>query len=121
MAPMTTLITEEEIEKARTPRGGWTRLTLQAWGVPWPPPHGWRRHIVKFGIPYSNAPDAPPATNPKDPGQPGFDFYDKVESLCRRLVAEGHGAPDVEELLLHIELARERMNRTVPQMSLGGL
>lgn len=37
--------TPEEIEAARTPRGGWTRATLGAWGVPWPPPPGWREAL----------------------------------------------------------------------------
>lgn len=32
----------EQIEAARTPAGGWTRTTLASWGVPWPPPKGWR-------------------------------------------------------------------------------
>lgn len=31
-----------EIIAARTPKGGWTRETLESWGVPWPPPKGWR-------------------------------------------------------------------------------
>lgn len=23
----------------------WTKYTLATWGVPWPPPHGWRRGL----------------------------------------------------------------------------
>ncbi|NKS00469.1 hypothetical protein GTA09_21515 [Rhodococcus hoagii] len=38
--------TEAEIEAARTPAGGWTRETLAAWGVPWPPPKGWRKQFA---------------------------------------------------------------------------
>jgi hypothetical protein len=34
-----------EIEAAKTPRGGWTRATLATWGVPWPPPKGWRKAL----------------------------------------------------------------------------
>ena len=37
---------EEEIEAARTPRGGYTRETLASWGVPWPPPTGWKRRLL---------------------------------------------------------------------------
>jgi len=37
--------TPEEIEAAKTERGGWTRKQLAAWGVPWPPPKGWRRKL----------------------------------------------------------------------------
>ena len=39
--------TEEEIEAARTPRGGWTREQLAEWGVPWPPPAGWRHALLR--------------------------------------------------------------------------
>lgn len=34
--------TKEEIEAAKTLRGGWTREQLAKWGVPWPPPRGWK-------------------------------------------------------------------------------
>jgi hypothetical protein len=39
--------TTEEIERARTPAGGWTRAQLAAWGVPWPPPKGWRKELER--------------------------------------------------------------------------
>lgn len=37
----------EEIAKAMKPDGGWTREHLAAWGVPWPPPHGWKRRLER--------------------------------------------------------------------------
>jgi hypothetical protein len=40
--------TDAEIEAARTPAGGWTREQLAAWGVPWPPPKGWRKNLGKI-------------------------------------------------------------------------
>lgn len=39
------LPTPEEVEAARTWAGGWSRATLSRWGVPWPPPKGWRRAL----------------------------------------------------------------------------
>lgn len=39
-------ITEEEIEKARTSKGGWTRDQLAAWGVSWPPQKGWKKRLL---------------------------------------------------------------------------
>ena len=36
----------EEIMAAKTERGGWTKATLSAWGVPWPPPKGWKRALL---------------------------------------------------------------------------
>ena len=35
-----------EIEAARTSAGGWTRETLAGWGVPWPPPKGWKQKLL---------------------------------------------------------------------------
>ncbi|REE72175.1 hypothetical protein C8E05_1563 [Rhodococcus wratislaviensis] len=37
----------DEIEAAKTPKGGWTRDQLARWGVPWPPPKGWRQQLIK--------------------------------------------------------------------------
>jgi hypothetical protein len=35
----------DEIAAARTPAGGWTKAQLAAWGVPWPPPAGWKERL----------------------------------------------------------------------------
>jgi hypothetical protein len=35
----------DEIQAARTPAGGWTKAQLAAWGVPWPPPTGWKEQL----------------------------------------------------------------------------
>ena len=42
-------LTAQEIEDARSPAGGWTAATLASWGVPWPPPKGWRQRLLKPG------------------------------------------------------------------------
>ena len=39
-------LTEEDIEAGRSPAGGFTEKQLAAWGVPWPPPKGWRHRLV---------------------------------------------------------------------------
>jgi hypothetical protein len=36
-----------EIAARATGAGGWTRATLAEWGVPWPPPKGWRVHLER--------------------------------------------------------------------------
>jgi hypothetical protein len=33
------------IDKAATVNGGWTREQLAGWGVPWPPPRGWKKRL----------------------------------------------------------------------------
>ena len=40
------MVTLEEIENAKTVNGGWTKAQLKAWGVPWPPPKGWKYALV---------------------------------------------------------------------------
>jgi hypothetical protein len=40
-------ITREEIERAKTPGGAWTKKQLAEWGVPWPPPKGWKAKLLK--------------------------------------------------------------------------
>lgn len=50
------IITEEMIEDAQTESGGWTKETLAGWGVPWPPPKGWKEQLLKTGIPYHREP-----------------------------------------------------------------
>lgn len=35
----------QDILDGRSERGGWTRAQLAEWGVPWPPPKGWRKRL----------------------------------------------------------------------------
>lgn len=39
-------LTLEEVEAGRSPAGGWNKATLAAWGVPWPPPKGWKEQLM---------------------------------------------------------------------------
>lgn len=39
-------MTEEDIEAARSAKGGFTKQTLASWGVPWPPPKGWKEALI---------------------------------------------------------------------------
>lgn len=34
-----------EVEAGKSAKGGFTRKQLAEWGVPWPPPKGWRRRL----------------------------------------------------------------------------
>ncbi len=42
-------MTEQEIEAAKTPNGGWTKAQLAKWGVAWPPPKGWKENLIRKG------------------------------------------------------------------------
>lgn len=39
-------LTAEIIDAAKSPNGGWSRETLALWGVPWPPPKGWKAALI---------------------------------------------------------------------------
>ena len=39
-------ITAEEIESAKSEKGGWNKKTLAQWDVPWPPPIGWKESLI---------------------------------------------------------------------------
>lgn len=38
----------------QTGPGGWNKAQLAKWGVPWPPPAGWKANILRHGSPYSD-------------------------------------------------------------------
>ena len=35
-----------EIERKKSPKGGWTKAQLAEWGVKWPPPKGWKKRLT---------------------------------------------------------------------------
>jgi len=36
----------EEVMAHQTPAGGWKKKQLALWGVPWPPPKGWKTKLT---------------------------------------------------------------------------
>lgn len=40
-------ISNKELLKLRTKKGGWSREVLESLGVPWPPPKGWKKKLIK--------------------------------------------------------------------------
>ncbi|GGE21447.1 hypothetical protein GCM10011390_45970 [Aureimonas endophytica] len=44
-------ITEAEIEAGKSPTGGFSYARLRSWGVRCPPRAGWRRKLVRAGVP----------------------------------------------------------------------
>ncbi|MDO5866990.1 MULTISPECIES: hypothetical protein [Paenarthrobacter] len=41
------MLTEDDIEAGKTAKGGYSRAQLAAWGVPWPPPKGWKEALLR--------------------------------------------------------------------------
>lgn len=67
-------LTDAEIEAGKSRKGGFKRAQLAKWGVPWPPPHGWRRALLAGDpIPSPNHPDKTRA--PIDRSQPERALY----------------------------------------------
>lgn len=65
-------MTYDEIESGKTPAGGYTRKTLAGWGVPWPPPKGWRKRLL-------NGECTTPAPTP--PTQPAIDYAQLASAI----------------------------------------
>ena len=40
-------MTEDEIEAGLSEKGGFTRKTLEGWGVDWPPQRGWKKALLR--------------------------------------------------------------------------
>jgi hypothetical protein len=79
------LLTEEDIEAGKTPKGGFSRATLAKWGVPWPPPKGWKEALLNGE-----------SVLPK--GKPTAD--ELLREVCLAVIEAGqgkilHGLPDV--------------------------
>lgn len=36
----------KRIAEGKSPGGSWSRATLAQWGVPWPPPRGWKEALI---------------------------------------------------------------------------
>ncbi|WP_299941159.1 hypothetical protein [uncultured Nitratireductor sp.] len=47
LGKITAAVAPEEIIAAMTPKGAWKAATLAKWGVPWPPPKGWRQRLIE--------------------------------------------------------------------------
>ncbi|MFE2159898.1 hypothetical protein ACFW9M_19020 [Streptomyces lydicus] len=71
---MPDLPSPEEVEAARTPAGGWKRDQIAAWGVPWPPPKGWKEELAERWKAARHDGAPPPLPSPADFAQETLDF-----------------------------------------------
>lgn len=37
----------DEVMAAQTVNGGWLKKDLASWGIPWPPPRGWKQRLER--------------------------------------------------------------------------
>lgn len=56
-------LTAEQIEAGKSERGGWSKSTIESWGIAWPPPKGWKDALLageKIGFAPQTEPESAP-------------------------------------------------------------
>ena len=107
------IISKEEIEKGKSKKGGWTKETLAQWGVPWPPPKGWKQSLIN-GEPLAEQEFATGAIRDRSRGSDTAKLLQKVVAL---MIERGHG-----DLLKEIDELMEYYGSTLPTVAdvIGG-
>jgi hypothetical protein len=39
-------MTKKEINDKKSKNGGWSKKQFAEWGIPWPPPKGWKQMLL---------------------------------------------------------------------------
>lgn len=92
--------THEEIESAKTPKGGWTKAQLAAWGVSWPPEKGWRQRITTGGPKRRKFSAAPVESDGLDAEREERVIIAKARSSVKLMAADDPRRMAVESFLL---------------------
>jgi hypothetical protein len=79
-------LSAEEIEAGRSPSGGFNKATLAGWGIPWPPPKGWKEALIA-GVPTER-------TMHPSVVRPSMDANELLRKVVLAVVEQGH-APDL--------------------------
>lgn len=90
-------LTAEEIDAAKSEKGGWTKATLAAWGVPWPPPKGWREMLIEGRPVPQPGVDGEPASAVRPSACPEAALLRKVVSAVIE-AGQGHILAGIDEL-----------------------
>lgn len=102
--------TQDEIDAARSPRGQWTRDTLAQWGVPWPPPKGWRNRLIREsgGVPTKSPTTTSKRSATAERRKRGERTRKQVNWLADLLLAIGQG-PSAKDYLLFFKMTNEEI------------
>jgi hypothetical protein len=98
-------LTWEQIEAGKTERGGWSKSTLESWGIAWPPPKGWIQALMageKIGF----APQTEPESAP-----------DSIEAKLLHEVVMAVINADQGDILKEIEGLNEFYNCRIPTVA----
>ena len=87
-------LTESEIAAGMSRKGGFTRAQLAKWGVPWPPPQGWRKALL------AGNPVPKPERDPYKPDMQQSDAHSILRQVVVAVLNAGHASdlyefPDV--------------------------
>ena len=83
-------LTEEEIEAGKSKKGGFTYAQLRKWGVPIPPPKGWRRALLA-GKPIPK-PNHSPKTKPTKAMRSDADPHVLLRQVVVAVLNAGHAS-----------------------------
>lgn len=81
-------LTAEEIESGKSAKGGYTREQLAQWGVPWPPPKGWRDALLAGK---DIAILDPQEKMVESPVVPGMTAHQILHQVVMAVITRGHG------------------------------
>jgi len=81
-------LTAEEIDAAKSAKGGWDRASLAAWGVGWPPPKGWRQMLINGTAIPEPGRDGEPATAVRPSACPEAAI---LRQVVMTVIESGHG------------------------------
>ena len=98
-------ISEEEIERKKSPKGGWTKAQLAEWGVKWPPPKGWKKRLT--GKSTSSIKKSTSTNNPILPIDP------PPNGWLRSLKKVGFTRKQTKELMLYLNLETSGKHRSI--------
>ena len=106
-------LTFEEIEAGRSEKGGYSKAQLALWGVPWPPPKGWREALLN-GTPLAEQEFATGAMKDRHIKTADGDLLHKV---VMAVIESGHG-----KILAGIEELNEYYGHKLPTVAdvIGG-
>jgi hypothetical protein len=76
-------LTEAKIEAGRSAKGGFAKSILKGWGVPWPPPSGWKRALL--------AGEMIPRGTPGSKNDVDVDHRVLLEQVVLAIINAGHG------------------------------
>lgn len=80
------MVTPEDIEKAKSPKGGFTKIALAKLGVPWPPPKGWKEALLAG----KTMTDAGLPEREMSPIRPDITAHDLLRQVVVAVINAGH-------------------------------